>query len=80
METRIQKWGNSLGVRLPKDLINKTKLREGSCVKLVNKKNCILIESCAYEKPRLEELVRAIKPKNIHQENEWGNSYGKEAW
>lgn len=80
METRIQKWGNSLGVRLPKEIINKTELREGSCVKVSNKKGFILIESCSYEKPDLENLVRKISPKNIHKETGWGNSYGKEAW
>jgi len=80
METRIQKWGNSLGVRLPKEIINKTKFREGSCVKITKKNSRIVIESCAYEKPKLENLVRKINSKNIHKEIEWNNSYGKEVW
>lgn len=80
METRIQKWGNSLGVRLSKEIVNKTELREGSCVKVTNKKGSILIERCSYEKPNLENLVRKINPKNIHKETKWSNSLGKEIW
>lgn len=80
METRIQKWGNSLGVRLPREVLNNTQLRDGSCVNITNKKKLILIESCTYETPSLEGLVRKINPKNIHRETEWGNSYEKEVW
>jgi antitoxin MazE len=80
METRIQKWGNSLGVRLPKEILNKTQLREGSCVNITNKRKLIFIESCVYERPSLESLVRKINAKNIHRELEWDNSYGKETW
>jgi len=80
MDTRIQKWGNSLGVRIPKEIINKTELREGSCVKISNNKGRILIEECAYELPNLKSLVRKISPSNLHKATGWDNSYGKEAW
>ena len=80
METKIQKWGNSLGVRIPKQIADKTELREGSCVNIVKKKGYIIIESCSYEKPRLATLVKKITPHNRHGEAEWGKSYGKEIW
>lgn len=80
METRIQKWGNSLGIRIPREILSKTALREGSCVKISNKKKVILIESCSYEKPKLETLIRKINSKNIHKEVDWSNSFGKEVW
>jgi len=80
METRIQKWGNSLGVRIPRKILNKIQLGEGSCVNVTNKKKLILIESCPHETPSLERLMRRINPKNIHRETEWGNSYGQEIW
>jgi len=80
METRIQKWGNSLGVRLPKEILDEVRFREGSCVKITRKKKWILIESCTYELANLGSLVRKINAKNIHREAGWGNSYGKEVW
>lgn len=80
METRIQKWGNSLGVRLPQEVLKDTGLREGSCVNIIRKKKNVLIESCAYETPKLETLVRRINSKNVHREISWHNSYGKEIW
>jgi len=80
METRIQKWGNSLAVRLPREIIKETKLREGSWVSVAKKKNNIVIKNRTKRIPSLKELVGKIDEKNIHREEDWGNPYGKELW
>ncbi len=43
MTTKVQKWGNSLAVRLPKDMIRRLALKEGSGVVVREEKDTIII-------------------------------------
>jgi antitoxin MazE len=80
METKIQKWGNSLGVRLPKDVVEKSLLREGSIVVVSETKEGIMIKKATRKKLSLQELVKKIDVRNIHHETTWGEALGKEVW
>jgi len=81
METAIQKWGNSLAVRLPKELARKLKLREGSAVLVTeDSKRRIVIKHTHKKRVGLAELVSKINRNNMHREVEWGTRQGKEAW
>ena len=80
METTIQKWGNSLAVRLPKGVTTKLALREGSRVEVREGKEGILIQETPKERRSLKELVRMIHPDQIHSEELWGKALGKEVW
>ena len=81
METTIQKWGNSLAVRLPKELAKKLKLQEGSAVLVAeDSKRRIIIKHTSQKKIRLIDLVAKIDRSNAHREIEWGARQGKEAW
>lgn len=79
MKTKIQKWGNSLGVRLPKSIAEQKSLREGLGVSVILKNNQIVLE------PETEELTLAflltkISPDNLHAEIEWSEVRGNEVW
>ena len=81
METNIQKWGNSLGVRLPKAIALNQSLKEGSRVVVTETTTGIAIE--VVKKPHfytLTALVKDITKNNRHTETEWGNSVGNEIW
>ena len=81
MDTKIQKWGNSYGVRLPMEIINENKILAGTPVKISEAKNKIIIEYFPNKtKKTLATLLVKIKPENIHNESSWGKSQGKEAW
>jgi antitoxin MazE len=76
---RVTRWGNSLAVRIPKALAEQTDLREGSEVELR------VIDGALTVRPRapsydLEELLAQITPENRHDEVDWGEPQGKEAW
>jgi len=79
MKTKIQKWGNSLGVRLPKSITQQKDLTEGRGVSIVIKNNQIVIEPIA-EEPTLGTLLAAVTTDNIHTETDWGEAQGKEVW
>lgn len=83
MTTTIQKWGNSLGVRLPKELADSFNLTAGSRVVFVRNKNSFEIQpqvKTQIPKYTLEELVKGITKKNRHKEFDWGKPMGKEVW
>lgn len=77
--TQVSKWGNSLGVRLPKSVAREVQLGEGDTVQLSVDHGAIVIRPSrrAYS---LDELVGRITTKNRHGESDWGGPLGDEAW
>ena len=77
--TQLSKWGNSLGLRLPKSIAREVQLDEGDTVQVSVDNGAIVIRP---SRPRysLDELVRRITPKNRHDESDWGGPLGDEAW
>ena len=80
MTATIQKWGNSLAVRLPKALADEARMREGAKVELVRTPEGVLVKAKRKPKPRyrLSDLLAGITPHNVHPETDWGPSVGKE--
>jgi antitoxin MazE len=80
MTATIQKWGNSLAVRLPKALADEARMREGARVELVSTPEGVLVKSKRKPKPRyrLSALLAGITAHNVHPETDWGPSVGKE--
>jgi antitoxin MazE len=79
MEAIVQKWGNSLALRIPKAAAEQLSLSENTQVELVITETEIVIRPA---RPRytLEEMLDQITPENIHGEYDLGASQGKEVW
>ena len=77
--TQLSKWGNSLGLRLPKSVAREVQLNAGDTVQVSVDEGTIVIRPT---RPRysLDDLVRRITPKNRHDESDWGGTFGNEAW
>lgn len=81
MSTKVQKWGNSLAVRIPDDVVEDMGLIPGKEVTVRKVRNTVVITPArAKKRPTLEELVARITPENRHGETDWGKPMGKEAW
>ncbi|MCZ8347459.1 MAG: AbrB/MazE/SpoVT family DNA-binding domain-containing protein [Leptospiraceae bacterium] len=78
MESTIQKWGNSLGIRIPKLFAKQLELNDGSQVEMVQEGNKIIIYP--YIRESLGEKLKKIKTKNIHSEISTGDRIGNEFW
>lgn len=78
MKATIQKWGNSLGVRIPKAMADDLKLQNGSEVELLEDSDKIIIQP--RRKPNLNDLLSAIDEDNLHGEVSSGDPAGKEIW
>lgn len=77
MQTKIQKWGNSLGVRLPSQLSKQLHLYPGSTVELKIEDDRIVIEAPKYD---LDSLLKGISSKNRHHLEFDDKQFGSEEW
>ena len=77
MHSHIQKWGNSLGLRIPKHLAEKLHLQPGSPVILEIENDRIIIQSPRYN---LDEMLKGITIKNRHHLMFEDSQTGNEEW
>lgn len=62
-QSRIQKWGNSLGVRIPIQLAKQLHLHPGSPISLEIENGRLIVQTPHYN---LDEMLKEITPKNQH--------------
>jgi antitoxin MazE len=80
MKTRVQKWGNSLAVRIPKAFAAEARLREDAPVELSLEAGKLVIRALPQEPLTLEDLLRGVTDENLHGEWDTGPAVGKEVW
>ena len=77
MQTVVQKWGNSLGIRIPSMYVKEFNLKNGNSVEIIeNNGNIVIVPP----KKTLEDYLSRITTANIHEAIETGSSVGKEEW
>jgi antitoxin MazE len=78
-QAQVVRWGNSLAVRIPKNVADAARLAEGDNLVLeVSAPG--LVEIKAVQHPSLEQLLARITPDNVHHEVDWGKPVGNESW
>jgi antitoxin MazE len=80
VRTRVQKWGNSLAVRIPRALASEAGLEQGALVELSLVDGKLVMVSVAEPEVTLEQLLAGVTKENIHREADWGPAVGNEAW
>lgn len=80
MRTRIQKWGNSLAVRIPRPFAEESNLREDSPVDVSLRNGKLVVVPLVEPAPSLDELVKQITRRNRHRETQIGGPVGNETW
>ena len=79
MTTKVQKWGNSLAIRIPKQVAKEFDLNKGSDIEIEIEDNAIKLIP-KQSRPTLKEMMSKITPENQHEPIEWGRPEGKEIW
>jgi len=81
MKSKIQKWGNSLAIRIPKSFAVQTEIKQDSIIDLSVIDGKIIVEP-EKQKPKytLEELLDGVTEENLHGEIDFGKPVGKELW
>jgi antitoxin MazE len=81
MQAKIQKWGNSLAVRIPKAFVTEAHVAYGTPVDLsVNDGKIVIEPHHAEPGARLEDLLKGVTECNVHAEVETGEAVGRETW
>jgi antitoxin MazE len=77
MQAKIQKWGNSLAVRLPNKVLKAVNFKPGSSVEITTSNSCMVI---SLQEDPLDELLAKITDENLHHEAFPKDNIGSESW
>lgn len=80
MNATVQKWGNSLALRIPKSLAKDVDIHQGSVVELEVVEGEMVVKPKKTRKLSLASMLRDVNESNLHSECEWSSVTGKEAW
>ena len=80
MQTKIQRWGNSLGLRIPKSFAEEAGVEAGSEVDLSVEDGDLIIRPARLPRYELKDLLGGVTAKNIHKEIGAGDPVGREVW
>jgi antitoxin MazE len=78
MHVRVQKWGNSLAVRIPKPLAEDADVKEGTVLNLAVSEGKVIATPVERKKTSLKQLLAKVTRKNLHAEVDFGPSVGRE--
>ncbi len=76
---KVQKWGNSLGIRIPVSYAEQLNLKDGSEIEMELLGQEVILRP-KHKKLTLNELLSKITPENRHQEIDFGKAEGNETW
>lgn len=79
MTITVRKWGNSLGVRIPKSVAQNAKVESGTEMHVSVEGGRIVLRPAAHV-PTLRQLLARIKPGSQPRLVDWGKPVGNEVW
>ena len=80
MRVPVQKWGNSLALRIPKPFAEDAGVSEGTVVDVSVSKGRLIAVPVAPRRARLDDLLRRVTKRNLHGEVESGPTVGRKIW
>ena len=80
MHIRVQKWGNSLAVRIPKPLAEDAAVEEGTVLNLAVSEGNVVATPVRKKKQSLKQMLAKITRTNLHAEVDFGAPVGREIW
>lgn len=80
MKATIQKWGNSLALRIPKGVAQELGLEQRSLVELSMAKGVLVLKPAKRVRPPLAALLDRVRADNLHAEVDLGPPEGRESW
>lgn len=77
MQAVVQKWGNSLGLRIPSLWAKDNNIKNGSKIEIIAEKGKMILLP---QKKSLEDVMNLVTDKNLHSEINTFEAVGKEEW
>ena len=80
MEAKLQKWGNSLGIRIPSSMLKSLNIKTNDILNIELDDDKIVISVPQKKKISLEERFKKYNGENLAKNFSWDESVGKEIW
>lgn len=80
MNATVQKWGNSLALRIPSRLAKEIRLRQGSAVEVAVEEGGLVVRPAKRRQFALSSLLKGVTKSNRHEATGWGAPAGEESW
>jgi antitoxin MazE len=78
MMSTVQKWGNSLALRIPASIAGQLEIIEGSPVVLELRDRELVVRRADAGPMSLKELLKDCRPSQLHHETDFGDDVGRE--
>ncbi len=76
----VTKWGNSLGIRIPRPIAKQVNLEEGTVVVFSVSEGNLILKPEKKKKYTLDQLLEGMTPDNFQAEVDTGTPVGNEVW
>ena len=80
MEARLQKWGNSDGIRIPSSILKALNLKTNDAINLEQIEDKIVISKQVKSKISLAEKFKEYNGENLAKDFSWDDARGREIW
>lgn len=80
MEARIQKWGNSAGIRIPSSILKSLNIKTNDILNIEQDEDKIIISVPKKKKISLEDRFKEYHGKNLAKNFSWDDNVGREIW
>ncbi len=80
MEARLQKWGNSTGIRIPSSILKSLNIKADDIVYIKQDEDRIIISIPKKKKISLRDKFKNYNGENLAKEFSWDKNVGKEIW
>lgn len=80
MEARIQKWGNSVGIRIPSSILKSLNIKTNDILNIEQQDDKIVISIPKKRKISLADKFKEYEGKNLAKDFSWDEGVGKEIW
>ncbi len=80
MEVRIQKWGNSDGIRIPSSILKSLNIKTNDILNIEQEEDKIIISIPKKKKISLEERFKNYQGNNLAKDFSWDDPMGREMW
>lgn len=80
MQTRLQKWGNSDGIRIPSSILKSLNIKTNDILNIEQEEEKIVISIPKKKKISLEERFKNYNGDNLAKDFSWDDPMGREIW
>ena len=80
MEAKVQKWGNSAGIRIPSSILKSLNIKTNDILNIIQEGDKIIISIPKKKKISLSDRFKEYNGKNLAKDFSWDENIGRELW